>query len=233
VTMRRFSGWSLKELLIVIGLVVALVMVLLPIGLHIRTEARRAECRTRMQTLGNWLIQEYSRTGSLPITWEEYQAFAKKAGVEPRCPLNGEYYEYYLIFNPPYREDGSRLPDTPQLRREWTEFIVGLLKRHRYHPMLQCETCYAPQLKSKIVRWEWSGADWYPIFSDEVDPRFLGINFYGCLGYYDNALLGMIITADWTCRSGYNPFAEWGGVPPTRTTINRREQSVRQGGDCW
>lgn len=226
-------GWSLKELLIAVAIMVALVALLLPIGLRVRTAVKRADCKTRIATLGAWLVQEYSRTGSLPITEEEFEALARRAGVEPRCPLNGEPYQYYAVFKPPYRADGSLLPDTPQLRREWKVFITNLLKSRRYHPILQCDYCYDPKLSSKVVGQEWDGAYWYPVFSDEVagkDRCFLGVNFYGCVGYYNDSLLGSIITLEWSCRSGYNPFAKWGGTLPSREEIENQERAIQQGG---
>ncbi|MEJ5294411.1 MAG: hypothetical protein WHT28_04125 [Fimbriimonadales bacterium] len=231
-------GWSLKELLIAVAIMVALVALLLPIGLRVRTAVKRADCKTRIATLGAWLVQEYSRTGSLPITEEEFEALARRAGVEPRCPFNGEPYQYYAAFMAPYGADGTPLPDTHQLRREWKVFITNLLKSHRYHPMLQCEHCYDPKLSGKVVEHGWSGRYRYPIFSNEVkikDRRFLGVNFYGCVGYYNDVLLLQIITLEWTCRSGYNPGASRGGRLSTREEVNELERAIQQGGGsgCW
>lgn len=235
--MRKLGGWTLKETLIVLGLIVALAALLLPLGLRMRTAARRAECRTQIATLGALLAQEYSQKGSLPITQREFEALAKRAGISPRCPINGESYRYYAAFRSPYDVNGNLLPDTPQLRHEWRRFILTLLQRP-YHPVLQCETCYAPQLSNKISKWEWSGTSWYPVFSDDVqlgDIRYLGVNLHGCVDYYSSSLLGSIITARWDCRSGYNPFEEWGGSPLTHEEIEDLEQAIRQGGGsvCW
>jgi len=239
--MRCQSGWSLKELLIVVGLMAALIVLLLPIGLRVRTAVRRADCRTRIATLGSWLVQEYSRTGSLPITQEEFEALARRAGIEPRCPVNGKPYYYYARFQVQFNADGT-LPndyDSPQRRHQWIHFITTLLKKYPYHPLLQCGCCYAPSLANEIERWDWDGdCCWYPVFSERVrlkDRRFLGVNFYGCVDYYNDFLLSEIINREWVFRSGYDPSKEFGGTPLPTEKIREVEQTVQQGGDsgCW
>ncbi len=234
------GGWSLKELLIVVAIMVALVALLLPIGLRVRMAAKRADCKTRIATLGAWLVQEYSRTGSLPITQEEFEALAKRAGIEPRCPINGEPYRYYAAYLPQFNADGT-IPadyDAPHRRHEWQRFITTLLKQYPYHPMLQCNCCYAPWLEKEVVRWDWSGEWWYPVFSERVrikDHRFLGVNFYGCVGYYHDLLLSEIINREWVFRSGFDPSKKFGGTPLPYEMVKAWEGAIKQGGDseCW
>jgi hypothetical protein len=235
--MRR-KGRSLKELLLVMAIAALLVALLVPTVIYLRTTAKRATCKTRIATLGTWLVQEYNRTGEFPLTQRDFEALAQRTGIEPRCPINGEPYRYCAAYQVPYKADGSLVPDTPPLRQQWKRFIVTLLKNRPYLPLLQCRCCYSPKLQKEFAGWAWDGQYWYPTFSEKVlvkDGRFLGVNFYGCLDYYNDSLPVVLIQRDWTFRSGYDPFKQWGGSLPSPEEIRDEEEAVRQDSEakCW
>ena len=104
----RNSGFTLVELLIVIGVIIVLIALLLPSVASVRARARTAQCQSNLAQLGLG-IQSANRNRSTPVTAVDAGGNSWTAQIEPF--LEGEDAE---LFRLPRR---FRCTANPQRRR--------------------------------------------------------------------------------------------------------------------
>jgi prepilin-type N-terminal cleavage/methylation domain-containing protein/prepilin-type processing-associated H-X9-DG protein len=66
--MKRYRGFTLVEMLVVIGIIGLLVTILIPPLSQIRELAKRASCKNNLSSIGKQILMYYTETGYFPAT---------------------------------------------------------------------------------------------------------------------------------------------------------------------
>jgi prepilin-type N-terminal cleavage/methylation domain-containing protein/prepilin-type processing-associated H-X9-DG protein len=99
--LKRASGFTLVELLVVIGIIAVLIGLLLPALARAREQANMIKCSSNLRQIGQSIaIYEADYAGALPPS-NFYIGLAINNGVQtPATPVNGYVHWSSLLFNP-------------------------------------------------------------------------------------------------------------------------------------
>lgn len=130
--MRRL-GFTLKQVLAAIGIILLLVGLTVPVGMIVRARALEAKCRANLAALGAWYNSQLAtgqRVGYLQV---KQFLLHDPAGKKLRCPLSGRIYNI--------------LPAEVQPVLDGEEFIL----RKNPNTLAYCECHIHPSARSQIV----------------------------------------------------------------------------------
>ena len=141
-TRRRARGFTLVELLVVIGIIAVLVSILLPAMQKAREHSRRAQCASNLRQIGNG-IQMYAGEfkGRIPIGFYDgnmnmmwaYQVWSGSQPTGLGLLVEGRYMDQPLVYYCPTNlEPGSSYDSTEPPPRENRWFMPGKGTRIQY-----------------------------------------------------------------------------------------------------
>lgn len=115
----RKDGYTLVEIMIVVGIVAVIMAIAIPNYLKTGRVSAKAICISNLKQIDGaieqWALDQSVQAGALPTDAQESEIYAYIKDGRPRCPSNGAYTIYQVGVKPQVRcsreGEGHKLPE--------------------------------------------------------------------------------------------------------------------------